>query len=135
MEDGSDEASYSGEGDSTPPIRRAPPVPSTPQTLSREKNRLTLRSYLHSLLDHSVIANSAILKAFLLEDEIVLSRGDEEDVVRREGMDRARVENEKRFRDEAERRAGGIEGGLRGFKDDLVRSGECFNSIHLSEES
>jgi hypothetical protein len=37
-----------------------------PSRLAREKNRLTLRSYLHTLLSSSVFASSPVLRSFLL---------------------------------------------------------------------
>ncbi|KAJ1308617.1 hypothetical protein OPQ81_004315 [Rhizoctonia solani] len=60
------------------------------QSLTREKNRLTLRGYLHGLLSHSsTIASSPVLRSFLLSGPIRLTDEERRDAERREEADRA----------------------------------------------
>ena len=47
------------------PIASSAGIPH-PSRLAREKNRLTLRSYLHTLLSSTVFASSPVLRSFLL---------------------------------------------------------------------
>lgn len=47
------------------PVNSSSGIPH-PSRLAREKNRLTLRSYLHTLLSSSVFASSPVLRSFLL---------------------------------------------------------------------
>jgi hypothetical protein len=71
-------------------------VPS-PSRLAREKNRLTLRSYLHSLLSSSTIGSSPVLRSFLLSGPTTLSPEELEDAKSREEADNAREEGRKKF--------------------------------------
>ena len=77
-------------------------------SLAREKNRVTLRSYLHGLLSSSVIANSPVLKSFLLSGPTTLSPEEEEDSRHREDADRVREEGRKRFAKEVASRVDGL---------------------------
>ena len=97
--------------------------PSMP-TLSRERNRLTLRAYLRTLFTNPVIAASSAFQTFLLESPISLTAEEQRDILIREEMDRVREEEVKRFREEVEERVGELERGLRGFREELVQSGE-----------
>ncbi|KAK4692607.1 hypothetical protein P7C70_g9092, partial [Phenoliferia sp. Uapishka_3] len=91
-------------------------------SLARERNRLTLRSYLRTLLLNPVLSSSSAFQFFLLESPIILTSSENRDVEIREEMDRIREEEAKRFREEVEGRVGELEGYLRGFREELVKS-------------
>lgn len=90
-------------------------------SLARERNRLTLRAYLRSLLSNPVIASSDAFQSFLLESPIQLTPGEEQDVLIREEMDRIREQEMKSFRAEVEERVEELEGYLRKFREELVK--------------
>ncbi|KAK0528581.1 hypothetical protein OC842_004504 [Tilletia horrida] len=89
--------------------------------LAREKNRLTLRAYLRSLLAVPAVADSEALQDFLLGEPITLNREEVEDAARRERLDEVREEEQQRFADESARRAKELQTHLKAFKEDLVR--------------
>ncbi|EST06207.1 protein of unknown function DUF3818, PX-associated [Kalmanozyma brasiliensis GHG001] len=89
--------------------------------LAREKNRLTLRAYLRSLLASPSVAESAVLMDFLTAEPTRLTPAEEEDAAIREGLDHVREEEHKRFSDEAARRAQELQAHLKEFKQDLVQ--------------
>ena len=99
-------------------------------TLSRERNRLTLRAYLRTLLANSVLSASDAFQSFLLETPIQLSSTEIRDVQIREEMDRIREEEVRSFRVEVEERVEELERHLRGFREDLVKSGPSSSRIH-----
>ncbi|SPO21681.1 uncharacterized protein UTRI_01164_B [Ustilago trichophora] len=95
------------------------PLPTGP--LAREKNRLTLRAYLRSLLASPSVAESAVFMDFLTAEPTTLTRAEEEDAAIREGLDHVREEEHKRFSDEAAKRAQDLQQHLKEFKQDLVQ--------------
>ncbi|GAA5852283.1 hypothetical protein JCM9279_002489 [Rhodotorula babjevae] len=90
-------------------------------TLARERNRLTLRAYLRSLLTNPTLASADAFRSFLLESPISLSPSEEHDIVIREEMDRIREQEMKSFRAEVEERVEELEGYLRTFREELVK--------------
>ncbi|CAK5263047.1 unnamed protein product [Mycena citricolor] len=88
--------------------------------LAREKNRLTLRAYLHSLLASPVIASSPVLRSFLLSGPTVLSREEIEDGFRREEADRVRDEGRKQFAKEIANRVDGLRAAVKSVKGDIM---------------
>lgn len=92
--------------------------------LSREKNRLTLRAYLHSLLNSSVFASSPVFRHFLLSNPTRLSRDEEEDSRRREEADKKREEGRIHFAHEIAARVEGLRNAIRGVKGDIMGQGE-----------
>lgn len=97
-----------------------PPGTLTPVPLSREKNRLTLRAYLLSILGMPEVANSPVMRSFLLSNPTTLTSGEVTDVQRRLEADAVREEGRRRFRDEAERRVEKLRVGLAQFKGDIL---------------
>ena len=91
-------------------------------SLSRERNRLTLRAYLRSLLANPVLGSSGAFQSFLVESPIRLGEKEMRDVEVREEMDRIREEEARSFRVEVEDRVAELEGYLRGFREELVKS-------------
>ncbi|KIY71442.1 hypothetical protein CYLTODRAFT_435231 [Cylindrobasidium torrendii FP15055 ss-10] len=98
----------------------ASPLPTHPSRLSREKNRLTLRAYLHSLLSSSTIASSPVLRSFLLSSPITLNSEELEDARRREDADHVREEGRKRFAKEIAERIDGLRDAVRSVKGDVM---------------
>lgn len=94
-----------------------------PANLSREKNRLTLRSFLRSLLTSPLVANSPILRSFLLSGPQILTLGETSDAKRREDADRVREEGRKRFKREAERRVEDLRGSIREMREEMIARG------------
>ncbi|KAF8913922.1 hypothetical protein CPB84DRAFT_1757921 [Gymnopilus junonius] len=88
--------------------------------LSREKNRLTLRSYLHSLLASSTIVSSPVLRSFLLSGPTVMTHDELEDARMREEADRVREEGRKRFAKEIASRVDGLRDAVKSVKGDIM---------------
>jgi hypothetical protein len=89
--------------------------------LTRERNRLTLRAFLRTLLQTQEIANSSSLRGFLTADTTTLTPAEEADAAKREEMDRMREAETDKFRSEVETRVKDLERHLRSFKEDLVK--------------
>ncbi|KAG1892429.1 hypothetical protein F4604DRAFT_1875771 [Suillus subluteus] len=92
---------------------------STPR-LSREKNRLTLRAYLHSLMNNGTIGSSPVLKSFLLSGSTSLSPEEVEDARRREDADRIRENGRKRFAHEIAARVDKLRDAVKSVKGDIM---------------
>ncbi|KAF9485334.1 hypothetical protein BDN70DRAFT_871354 [Pholiota conissans] len=92
----------------------------SPSRLAREKNRLTLRSYLNTLLASSVIANSPVLRSFLLSGPITLTSDEMEDTRRREEADRVRDEGRKKFAKEIASRVESLRDAVKSVKGDIM---------------
>jgi hypothetical protein len=125
-------------GNSPQPSGRASPAPGTTNPdgsssqspaaanyaqavpLSREKNRLTLRAYLQSIITIPDVVNSPVLRSFLLSGPVQLTPAETADVQRRLDGDAVREEGRKRFREEAEKRIDGLREGLSQFKGDVL---------------
>ncbi|MBW0527217.1 hypothetical protein O181_066932 [Austropuccinia psidii MF-1] len=106
----------------TPTFNQSDHPNTLPIHLNRERNRLTLRAYIHRLLTKPEISNSENLRTFLTQDPIQLTPLEKKDVESREALDRARDDEKQRFKLEVESRVRELEGYLRGFRDDLVKS-------------
>lgn len=100
-------------------------VPS-PSRLTREKNRLTLRSYLHSLLSSSIIGSSPVLRHFLLSGPTTLSPEELEDAKSREEADNAREEGRERFAKEIAIRIDALRGAVKNVKSDIMGEGTSY---------
>ncbi|PCH41007.1 hypothetical protein WOLCODRAFT_131649 [Wolfiporia cocos MD-104 SS10] len=87
--------------------------------LAREKNRLTLRGYLHSLLSSPVLASSPVLRSFLLSNPTTLSQEELEDARRREEADQVREDGRKRFAKEIAARVDGLRDAAKSVKGEL----------------
>jgi hypothetical protein len=109
---------YYGSSSSTTDTPEVPPTP-----LSREKNRLTLRAYLQSLLSYPFVINSPIVRSFLLSSPTTLTSPEQADCQRRLDADAVREEGRKRFRAEAEKRIEALREGLNQFKGDVLNEG------------
>ncbi|KAJ6485044.1 hypothetical protein C8R47DRAFT_980506 [Mycena vitilis] len=88
--------------------------------LAREKNRLTLRAYLHSLLASYIIASSPVLKSFLLSGPTTLTREEIEDSLVREEADRVRDQGRKQFAKEIANRVEALRDAVKSVKGDIM---------------
>ncbi|KAF7292459.1 PX-domain-containing protein [Mycena chlorophos] len=88
--------------------------------LAREKNRLTLRAYLHGLLNNYTLASSPVLRSFLLSGPTVLSPEEVYDAGRREEADRVRDEGRKHFAREIASRVEGLRAAVKSVKGDVM---------------
>ncbi|EPT03805.1 hypothetical protein FOMPIDRAFT_1035376 [Fomitopsis schrenkii] len=105
--------------------------------LSREKNRLTLRAYLHSLLAASELASSPVLRSFLLSGPTKLSPDEVEDAKRREEADQLREDGRKRFAKEIAARVDGLRDAAKSVKGELFAKGgltHIFATIKVTED-
>ncbi|KAF9221988.1 hypothetical protein BS17DRAFT_736513 [Gyrodon lividus] len=101
-----------GYGYGSPP----PPLP----RLSREKNRLTLRAYLHTLLATPPFSSSPVLRSFLLSGPTRLTPEEQEDARRREDADKIREEGRKKFAREIRARVDGLRDAVRSVKGEVT---------------
>jgi len=93
-----------------------------PSRLAREKNRLTLRSYLHGLLA-SPIASSPVLRSFLLSGPTSLTSEELDDASRREEADKVRDDGRKTFAREIAGRVDGLRDAVKSVKGDIMGKG------------
>ncbi|KIJ56683.1 hypothetical protein M422DRAFT_197782 [Sphaerobolus stellatus SS14] len=94
-------------------------IPATAR-LSREKNRLTLRAYLHTLFSSSTLTNSPVLRSFLTSGAIQLNAAEFEDARRREEADQVREEGRKRFAKELAAKVDALREAMKGVKRDIM---------------
>lgn len=73
--------------------------------LFRESQRISLRSFLRSLLQNQQIAQTKAMQEFLTKDPIKLSDEDVVDIMRRKSVDAKRVDEQKQFYEIARKRA------------------------------
>jgi hypothetical protein len=97
--------------------------PSPPTRLIREKNRLTLRAYLHSLITSPTIASSPVLRSFLTSGPTSLSPEELEDTRKREEADQLRDEGRKRFAREIASRVESLREAVKSMKGDIMGKG------------
>ncbi|KZS97595.1 hypothetical protein SISNIDRAFT_405952 [Sistotremastrum niveocremeum HHB9708] len=116
VNESSDSLSMAGSPTTSPP----PSSTGAAVRLSREKNRLTLRSYLNSLLASPTLASSPVLRSFLTASPTSLSPEELEDARRREEADRVRDEGRKRFAKEVADRVEGLRGAINNVKGDIL---------------
>ena len=104
------------------------PVPTVAPSLhlAREKNRLTLRAYLHALMSSPTIASSPVIRSFLSADPTTLTNEEVEDAQRREEADRTREEGRKQFAKEVSARVDSLRSLVKGMKGDLLGRGHYF---------
>ncbi|CCM01571.1 uncharacterized protein FIBRA_03631 [Fibroporia radiculosa] len=105
--------------------------------LAREKNRLTLRAYLHTLLTLPTLASSPVLRSFLLSAPTTLKPEELEDTKRREEADKVRDDGRKRFAKEIAARVDGLRNAARSVKGELfAKDGltHIFATIKVTED-
>jgi hypothetical protein len=144
--DRSQVATSSSSSSAAPPLERTGSVSSVLSTdsdgrpaggsgarLAREKNRLTLRAFLHALMASGTLASSPVLRSFLLAGPTALSADERADARRREEADRLRDDGRKRFAREIADRVDSLRGALRHVKGDMMGKGGCSRERSSSE--
>jgi hypothetical protein len=124
----SDSSSYHSPESS--PTFSSDSVPSSSR-LIREKNRLTLRAYLHSLMTSSTIVSSPVLRSFLMSGPTNLSPEELEDAKRREEADQLREEGRKRFAREIASRVEGLRAATKIVQGDIMGQGILSTCDHI----
>ena len=109
--------------DSSESLPPSPPQQGPAYRLTRERNRLTLRAYLHSLMTSSTLASSPVLRSFLLSSPTQLTPEEQEDAARREEADMKREEGRIRFAREIANRVEGLRNAVRSVKGDIMAKG------------
>jgi hypothetical protein len=107
--------------------RRAPPangVPAGEETivLWRETQRISLRSFLRSLLHNSQVANTKAMQEFLESDPLTPTDEDIDDIMRRKVVDEKRMDEQKKFYEIARKRAAELDEYMEQFRRDIVDS-------------
>ena len=90
-------------------------------SLARERNRLTLRAYIRSLLAIPEVSDSETMRDFLLADPIELSPAEERDAAARRHADQIRLEQREQFAKETAARARQLHEHIGAFKADLLQ--------------
>lgn len=88
--------------------------------LWREKQRVSLRAFIRSLLHNPQIATTKAMLEFLGGDKIDLTDDDVVDIVRRKAVDEKRIEEQKKFYEIARRRAADLDEYMEQFRRDIV---------------
>ena len=110
--------------DSSESLPTSPLHPAPAYRLARERNRLTLRAYLHSLMTSATLASSPVLRSFLLSNPTQLSYEEQEDAARREEADLKREEGRIRFAREIANRVEGLRNAVKSVKGDIMAKGK-----------
>ncbi|KAG6007795.1 hypothetical protein E4U21_005514 [Claviceps maximensis] len=88
--------------------------------LWRESQRISLRSFLRSLLHNPQIANTAAMQDFLKREPVTPTDDDVEDIMRRKVVDEKRMEEQKKFYEIARKRAAELDEYMEQFRRDIV---------------
>lgn len=88
--------------------------------LWRETLRISLRAYLRALLADPQVAKSKTIRSFLSRDPMVMSEAELADEKQRKEMDVARIEEQKKFFQIAQKRARELDVYMEGFRRDIV---------------
>lgn len=98
-------------------------TPKSPHvTLYREEQRVSLRAFLRTLIQHHDVADSIALAEFLTGNPITLNEEDILDIERRKHMDEKRLEEQRRFYEIARQRAAELDVHMEKFRRDIVES-------------
>ncbi|KAI6119325.1 hypothetical protein EDD16DRAFT_1581548 [Pisolithus croceorrhizus] len=101
-------------------LQYGPSQSQPPERLSREKNRLTLRAYLHTLLANPTFASSPVLRSFLLSNPTRLTPTEQGDARRREEADHIRDESRRHFAREISIRIDALRESVRSVKGEII---------------
>ncbi|KAG6363428.1 hypothetical protein INS49_008527 [Diaporthe citri] len=88
--------------------------------LFRESQRISLRSFLRSLLQNQQIAQTKAMQEFLTKDPIKLSDEDVVDIMRRKAVDAKRMDEQKQFYEIARKRAAELDIYMEQFRQEIV---------------
>ncbi|CEP08302.1 hypothetical protein [Parasitella parasitica] len=90
------------------------------QHLHREKDRIMLRSFLRRLSAETDVANSDIFRDFLMNDSFPLSAEEQQDADQRLKMDENRINEERRFRAQVDKKIVELDGLLDMLKKQIM---------------
>lgn len=102
----------------------------------REKDRLSLRAFLHRVAIHPRLADSDVFLEFLRADPIQVNEEERNDMENRKRIDRIRLEEEKKFKVEVDKQVEQLNEQLENLKKQVLAPGgltEMFNAIKTSE--
>ncbi|KAF7727921.1 serine/threonine protein kinase, CMGC group [Apophysomyces ossiformis] len=128
------------------PTVDVPPVPAKARDSShanrsrhlyREKDRLLLRSFLRQVAAEPRLAKSDLLHEFLTQNPVTLNREETYDAEKRAEMDKARMEEERRFREEVDRKIVELNDLLDMLKKRMMTPGgliEMFDTIKATKQ-
>ncbi|KFA61449.1 hypothetical protein S40285_03452 [Stachybotrys chlorohalonatus IBT 40285] len=88
--------------------------------LWRESQRISLRSFIRSLLHNPQVANTNAMQEFLGRNPITPSDDDVEDIMRRKEIDEKRIDEQKKFYEIARKRAAELDEYMEQFRQDIV---------------
>lgn len=88
--------------------------------LWRESQRVSLRSFLRSLLHNPQIANTKAMLEFLSGEPMTPTDEDVDDILRRKAVDEKRIEEQKQFYEIARKRAAELDEYMEQFRRDIV---------------
>lgn len=77
--------------------------------LWREKQRVSLRAFIRSLLHNPQVANTKAMQDFLSGDPTTPTDDDVDDIIRRKQIDEKRIEEQKKFYEIARKRAADLD--------------------------
>ncbi|KAG6036594.1 hypothetical protein E4U40_000588 [Claviceps sp. LM458 group G5] len=104
--------------------------------LWRESQRVSLRSFLRSLLHNPQVANTAAMQEFLSGEPITPTDDDVVDIMRRKAVDEKRMEEQKKFYEIARKRAAELDEYMEQFRRDIVeRNGLTMLFKEIKEKS
>ncbi|KAM0280740.1 hypothetical protein ACHAQH_003910 [Verticillium albo-atrum] len=89
-------------------------------TLWRESQRVSLRSFIRSLLANPQIAQTKAMEDFLTKDPITPTDEDVDDIMRRKAIDEQRMEEQKKFYEIARKRAAELDIYMEEFRREIV---------------
>jgi hypothetical protein len=122
------------------PTLELPTVPSKTRgsfaNLYREKDRLCLRSFLHRLLVFEEVCASDIFISFLSDHPITLTEAEKNDAQQRLKRDQARMEEERRFKEQVDSKITELDGLLSMLKTKIMKPNglmEIFDIIRSKE--
>lgn len=90
--------------------------------LYREEQRVSLRAFLRTLLQHKRLSESKAMQEFLTGEPTSLTEDDLVDIQRRKEVDSVRIEEQKRFYEIARQRAAELDVYMENFRRDIVES-------------
>ncbi|KAK7719694.1 hypothetical protein SLS64_001873 [Diaporthe eres] len=102
------------------PVTPLSPGKSDNVVLFRESQRISLRSFLRSLLQNQQIAQTKAMQEFLTKDPIKLSDEDVVDIMRRKSVDAKRMDEQKQFYEIARKRAAELDIYMEQFRQEIV---------------
>ncbi|KAI1321491.1 hypothetical protein EDD11_005182 [Mortierella claussenii] len=109
---------------SLPPVKFAAKSGSAGVKIAREKDRISLRGYLHNLAKTSPeVVNSPIFVAFLTKDPVSLTEDESKDIHTRAVLDQHRLEQQAKFDQEVTKKVHELDTHLKQVKQDLLQPG------------